>query len=164
MSLAMPSVDGRTRVLARRHHFRANEADSVDNRLRGHEAVSMNIDDDASPSAWVGHIVQKVSDPAATTNFYERIGLRTVLVRKDMGITELRGGTHIIFVEGEVTAGEDASFDLMVADLGAAHESWSAAGAEVSDIVKGDNHNTFKLSDPDGIQVTVSDSHVIGAV
>lgn len=124
----------------------------------------MSIDDDAYPSAWVGHIVQKVSDPAATTKFYERIGLRTVLVRKDMGITELRGGTHIIFLEGEATAGEDAPFDLMVADLDAAHEQWSAAGASVSEIVEGDIHNTFKLSDPDGNQIIVSSSHVIGTV
>jgi len=124
----------------------------------------MNIADDTKPSAWLGHVVQTVTDPTRTIEFYERLGLRTVMVRDTFAITELRGGTHIVFQAGEITPGEGAPFDLMVEDLDETHRVWSEAGAEVSGITPGDVHSTFVLVDPDGVEITVSDSHVIGAV
>jgi catechol 2,3-dioxygenase-like lactoylglutathione lyase family enzyme len=122
----------------------------------------MDISD--TPSAWVGHISQQVSSPRATVDFYVGLGLREVLTQDTFGIIELAGGTHIVFGEGDIESGSDAPFDLMVADIEQTHAAWSTAGASVSEIADGSVHRSFKLTDPDGVQVRVCDSHVIGAV
>ncbi len=116
------------------------------------------------PSAWVGHVVQPASDPKQTLDFYVGLGLRAVHEADGIGIVELRGGTHIVFTAGAPEAGSGAPFDLMVADLDAARSAWRDAGAEVSSVTEGTVHRSFTLTDPDGVVVNVSDSHVIGAV
>jgi len=124
----------------------------------------VSIDKSSKPSAWLGHVVQTVSDPTRTIEFYENIGLRTVMKRDTIAITELRGGTHIVFQTGEPSSAADAPFDLMVEDLDEAHRAWSQSGAKVSEIREGEIHNTFVLTDPDGVKIVVFDSHVIGEV
>lgn len=52
----------------------------------------------------------------------------------------------------------------MVEDLTATHAQFKEAGVDVSDIITGDVHDVFALTDPDGQRIVVFNSHVIGLV
>ncbi|MGI9604408.1 MAG: VOC family protein [Acidimicrobiales bacterium] len=118
---------------------------------------------DDRPGLWVGHITLPVSDVEAAYHYYQELGMRPVAREENIGIVELRGGTHVIFEPGDPDGG-DAPFDLMVEDLPDTHQRWSTAGLDVSDIISGDIHDVFILTDPDGHRFVVYDSHVVGPV
>lgn len=105
-----------------------------------------------------------VSEPTKAHDFYVGLGMRSIMVESDIAITELRGGTHLLFQRGDPGAPGDAPFDLMVDDLESTHEAWRRAGYDVSDILPGDIHSVFVLTDPDGYRTIIYDSHVEGAV
>ncbi len=115
------------------------------------------------PALWVGHIGMDVSDPAAAHDYYVALGMRSVHKSEDFSITEVRGGTHLIFRKGEPEPG-DADFDLMVEDLDGTHAAWSEMGLDVGDIIRGEIHDVFVLTDPDQLRVIVYNSHVVGPV
>ena len=58
----------------------------------------------------------------------------------------------------------DEELDLMVEDLDGTHAAWSEMGLDVSDIIRGEIHDVFVLTDPDQLRVIVYNSHVVGAV
>ena len=89
--------------------------------------------------------------------------MRPVERNETVSIFELRGGTHLILVNDDPRPGE-TDFDLMVDDVDATHAAWSARGLSVSAIERGRIHNGFKVTDPDGYVVNVSNSHVVGPV
>jgi catechol 2,3-dioxygenase-like lactoylglutathione lyase family enzyme len=115
------------------------------------------------PPVWIGHAVLTVADLDASTTFWGAVGMRVVETNSQVTVLELRGGTHLVLVPGSPTPGA-APFDLMVEDLEATHTAWSAAGLEPSPIVQGRIHNAFVARDPNGYEVTVNSSHVVGAV
>lgn len=118
---------------------------------------------DERPAVWVGRVAMPVSDPKRAHDHYVALGMRSVFANDDVAITELRGGTHLVLHRGAVTPG-DAPFDLMVDDIVAAHSRLLADGFSVTDIVRGNIHDSFEVTDADGMRVTFSSSHVIGAV
>ncbi len=118
---------------------------------------------DERPALWVGHVTMSVSDPQRSHDYYVALGMRSVLPGDKFAIAELRGGTHLVLEVGEVEPG-DAPFDLMVEDLSATHSQFKEAGLDVSDIMTGDVHDVFVLTDPDGKRIVVFNSHVIGLV
>ncbi len=118
---------------------------------------------DDRPPLWIGHIAATSSGHKAAHDFYGSLGMRSILVADEFAITELRGGTHLLFQRGEPEPG-DAPFDLMAEDLPAIHATWSAAGHDVSDIIEGDVHNVLILTDPGGQRVVVYDDHSQGVV
>jgi len=120
-------------------------------------------DNDERPTMWIGHVSLTVSDVTASYRFYQQLGMRPIHHADGFAIVELRGGTHVIFEAGEPEPG-DAPFDLMVEDLPAIHQRWLGEGMDVSDIIPGDIHNVFVLTDPDGHRCVVYDSHVVGPV
>ena len=65
---------------------------------------------------------------SADATFYADLGMRTVLVRDQMAILELRGGTHLILRGGPVSGGR-LPFDLMVDDVDAVFAAAVDAGA-----------------------------------
>ena len=119
---------------------------------------------DERPPVWVGHLVLTARDVAQTAAFWDAIGLRTVAREEQITIFELRGGTHLLLFPGEPPGPHDGTFDLMVDDLDATHAAWSAKGLTVSEITEGEIHNGFTVTDPDGREFTVSNSHVMGVV
>jgi catechol 2,3-dioxygenase-like lactoylglutathione lyase family enzyme len=121
------------------------------------------MNDDERPPLWVGHVTMSVSDPQRSHDYYVGLGMRSVVPGDQFAITELRGGTHLVLEVGEVEPG-DAPFDLMVEDLPAMHSRFQEAGLDVSDIISGDVHDVFVLTDPDGKRIVVFNSHVIGPV
>lgn len=118
---------------------------------------------DERPGVWVGHVAITVSDVTRTDALYRQLGMRAVHATDDIAILELRGGTHVVVQPGS-TEGGDAPFDLMVDDLATTHQRWADAGLDVSDIVSGDIHDVFVLTDADGYRYLIYSSHVIGAV
>ena len=67
-------------------------------------------------------------------------------------------------LEPGTTEPGDAPFDLMTDDLSGTHRRFVDQGLDVSDIIEGDIHNVFVLTDPDGHRLVVSDDHSVGPV
>jgi len=107
--------------------------------------------------------VLTVADIDRSATFWRDIGMREIERNKHVAVMELRGGTHLVLVPGKVTAG-DAPFDLMVEDLQEVHQRWSERGLAVSPISHDRIHDSFTVTDPDGHDVTVNSSHVVGEV
>ncbi len=123
---------------------------------------------DGRPSVWVGHVVLTVSDLRRSAAFWESLGMHPVERNLHVAVLELRGGTHLVLVPGEPgrdpAPDREAPFDLMVDDLDDTHAQWRTRGLDVSEIERGRIHAAFRVRDPDGYQVTVNSSHVVGDV
>ena len=107
-------------------------------------------------------MVIAADDIAASADFYISLGMREVERNERVAVLELRGGTHLVVAEGEPA--DAARFDLMVDDIDATHEAWTALGYAPTDIERGRIHDVFTVADPAGTVVTVNSSHVVGIV
>jgi hypothetical protein len=116
------------------------------------------------PAVWTGHIHIGATHPGASASFYEQIGMRPVFSNDDIAVLELRGGTHLVVLKSDAVEPGPATWDLMVEDVAATHDEWRAAGLAVSDIEKGNIHDTFTVTDPDGNAIVVHSTHVVGPV
>jgi catechol 2,3-dioxygenase-like lactoylglutathione lyase family enzyme len=125
--------------------------------------MGAGVKQDDRPSLWVGHLVWRVRNVRATAAFWRDLGMRQVHVDDAVGILELRGGTHLIFLPEEADASSPPA-DLMVDDLAETHARWSERGLRVSPIEHGRIHDAFTITDPEGRVVTVNSSHVMGKV
>jgi catechol 2,3-dioxygenase-like lactoylglutathione lyase family enzyme len=121
---------------------------------------------DDRPAVWVGHVVLGVSDLEGAAAFWTAVGRRETARNPHVAVLELRGGTHLVLIPGDVSParGEDVPFDLMVEDLDATHAAWDDEGMQPSTIEHGRIHRSFSVADPDGRVLTVNSSHVVGAV
>jgi catechol 2,3-dioxygenase-like lactoylglutathione lyase family enzyme len=119
---------------------------------------------DQRPPLWIGHVTLWVRDAVASAAFWEGLGLRRVWVSEQIGVLELRGGTHLVLLPGQASPPGQGQFDLMVDDLDATHASWSQQGLPVGPLTRGSIHDSFELTDPDGYVVSVLSSHVAGPV
>ncbi len=116
---------------------------------------------DERPAVWVGHVALPAPDVKGSAEFMAKLGMRELEVGQ-VGIFELRGGTHLIlFPAGEpIGEGAKAPFDLMVDDLEAAHSRFRARGLEPSEIRDVEFHRCFTLVEPGGHEITVNSTHV----
>ncbi|MCY3883918.1 MAG: VOC family protein [Gammaproteobacteria bacterium] len=121
---------------------------------------------DNRPSFAVGHIQLRVNDVEAEMAFYTDHGLREIVNRKNFGILELRGGTHLVLnhVDESEPATTVAPFDLMADDINAAHTRFVERGDQTSDIEHGSIHSSFTVQGPSGYSLRVTSSHVAGPV
>ncbi len=120
--------------------------------------------DDARPPLWVGHVLLHVADVLESTGFFETLGMRRIFESGEVGVLELRGGTHLVLLPSDdpVPADATAPFDLMVDDIDATRERYAGLGLELSPLERGRIHDSFTLLDPNGYRVTVNSSHVTG--
>ncbi len=130
------------------------------------------------PEVAIGHVVMHVSDVGTSTEFYLKLGLRSVAIEPGMSLLELRGGTHILFIDGEgmkqalpaSRIGTDEGFELMVSGksrdaLAAYHGRLVDRGLKPGPIDDGPyGHFVFEIQDPDQQVVTVYSSHATGPV
>lgn len=117
------------------------------------------------PALAVAHVVATVRDVRVAAEFYRRLGLRPVWLRKGMAILELRGGTHLLlFPRQRGRRAATASFDLMAEDLDAAHAQAEANGLSPRPIEHQPRiaHRCFTVDDPDGHRITIYSSHTEG--
>lgn len=94
-------------------------------------------------------------------DFYEEIGMRLVVNMGRMAILELRGGTHVVIGTGSAGA---ATLDLIVDDIDGTRAILQAAGAEPSPIQRGNPHDRFIATDPEGNTLHVNSNHAVGRV
>ena len=127
-------------------------------------ATRLAAGSDGRPDVWIGHIGPVgATDPDASIDFYEAIGLRLIHRNDQIAALQLRGGTHLVLdTSGTVEPAETAPFDLMVADLRAHRARLVAAGLAPSPVEQLRNHARFWVTDPSGTRVPVYDSHVVG--
>jgi hypothetical protein len=119
---------------------------------------------DPRPAVWVGHIVLESDRLEATAQFMRTIGMRTIFPGPRVAVLELRGGTHLVVIaKEEITAGP-APFDLMVEDLHATRQEFTALGLEPTPIESAANmpHELFRVREPAGHVITFYSNHVSG--
>ena len=117
---------------------------------------------DERPPVWVGHVVMKTNRLTDSWDFMTKIGLRQIELHANVGVLELRGGTHLVLVQGDSVAPGLVPFDLMVDDLEETHRRFRDIGLAPSPIVVGSIHRSFTVEDPSGQQISFNSSHVSG--
>lgn len=116
---------------------------------------------DRRPRFGIGHVAITATDVDAMTDFYTAIGMRLVVNMGRMSIVELRGGTHLIIQTGEPGV---TTLDLIVDDIDETRTVLEAQGASASAIQRGNPHDRFVATDPEGNTLVVNSNHAIGAV
>lgn len=116
---------------------------------------------DERPRFAIGHMSMPAGDVVSLTRFYGRLGMRVVVESPNFAILEIRGGTHLILQPGPAGQGE---LDLMVDDIDDTRDAFIAEGVQVSRITRGNPHDRFATTDPEGNRLSVSSSHAMGPV
>ncbi len=119
------------------------------------------IEGDNRPRFGIGHISITAADVATLTNFYTSIGMRLVVNMQQAAILELRGGTHIVVRTGQPG---QATLDLIVDDINETHTLFETVGTNPSAITRGNPHDRFSVTDPEGNRLLVNSNHAIGPV
>jgi len=136
----------------------------------------------ASLELAVAHVVFKVADLKNSCQFYSNLGTPPFFTDEETAIIELRGGTHLILLSVDSTAGEGIAesltgqfhkkfseqFDLMIEGKGLDELkkyrmeliSRGIAAAEIPDEAFF-GHHLFCTKDPDGNGITIYTSHSI---
>jgi hypothetical protein len=115
----------------------------------------------ARPLLAVGHLDLHVQDAIRTREFLVQLGARSMGVRENMAILELRGGTHIVVTPSQPGAQESVSpaFDLMVDDIDAARQRCIELGVRPSSVRSDLVHSSFHITEPSGRLRTIVSSH-----
>jgi hypothetical protein len=118
---------------------------------------------DPRPPVWVGHVVMETDRLAETEKFMRKIGMRPLVLRPEVAVLELRGGTHLVLIaRPEIVAG-DAPFDLMVEDLRATHQYFLSLGLTPTPIERASpEHERFLIREPAGHLISFFSNHVSG--
>lgn len=118
------------------------------------------------PPVWVAHVVLYTDRMQESAQFMHTIGMRPVHEGPEVSVFELRGGTHLILLAKEDVVPGDASFDLMVEDLHATHQHFTALGLAPTQIeaVQAIDHELFRVREPAGHLITFYSNHVSGLV
>ncbi len=114
---------------------------------------------DPRPDIAIGHVRLSVSNVADSTEFFVKLGIRTIVEREDFAVLELRGGTHLVLRTWEAPESHPVDFDIMVDDIDAAYAQIKGYGMEVSDISRGRIHDNFEVQTPDRRALTINSSH-----
>jgi hypothetical protein len=118
---------------------------------------------DQRPPVAVGHVRLPCSDVGEAADWLETVGLRPIVVREELAVLELRGGTHVVLRKTEPPApGTGAPFDLMVDDIDATHRDYAEKGLSPTPIQRGRIHDSFTVAGPSGWTFTVNSSHASG--
>ena len=123
-----------------------------------------NRNSDDRPPVAIGHVSLQVSNVDTSTNYFVKLGLRSIHESENFAVLELRGGTHLVIrpAEEKCALGTKAPFDLMVDDIEVVQKQYSDAGMEPSAIEEGKIHKWFTIIDPSGYEITVTSSHAGG--
>jgi|SRR5215469_10522893 len=117
---------------------------------------------DERPPVWVGHVAMKTNRLTDSWDFMTKIGLRPIELHGNVGVLEMRGGTHLVLLQSDDVLPGPAPFDLMVDDLEATHRLFTKSGLAPSPIHAGSIHRSFTVEDPSGQRITFNSSHVSG--
>ena len=116
------------------------------------------------PPVWVGHVVLETDRLEESAEFMRSIGMRPVYQGPAVVIFELRGGTHLVLTAKTEVVPGDAPFDLMVEDLRATHQQFTALGLAPTpiEVMSSIDHELFRVREPGGHLITFFSNHVSG--
>jgi hypothetical protein len=116
------------------------------------------------PAVGVAHVVLHTDRMGASAQFMRTIGMRPISDGPQVSVYEMRGGTHLILMLKDKIIPGDATFDLMVDDLHATHERFTALGLAPSPIEARPaiDHEVFTCLEPAGHLITFFSSHASG--
>jgi hypothetical protein len=114
---------------------------------------------DPRPALAIGHVRLLVGNVATTTDFFVKLGIRTIVAQADFAVLELRGGTHLVLRPWEAPESGPVPFDIMVDDLDAAYGRIQGHGMDVTDITRGRIHDHCEVQTPDRRALTMTSSH-----
>ena len=114
---------------------------------------------DPRPDIAIGHVRLLVGNVANTTDFFVKLGIRTIVAQEDFAVLELRGGTHLVLRTWEKPESGPVPFDVMVDDIDAAYADIKGQGMDVTDISRGRIHDHFAVQTPDARALTINSSH-----
>ncbi len=117
--------------------------------------------DDPRPRFGIGHMSFPATNVDELVDFYTTIGMRLVVNMGRAAILELRGGTHLILQESSQANG---TLDVIVDDIDETRDLLEAAGADPGSIRRGNPHDSFVATDPQGNTLMVHSNHAIGPV
>jgi hypothetical protein len=126
--------------------------------------TSNSSESDHRPPLGVAHVYLDADRKDETAAFMRAIGMRPIFEGPEVGVYEMRGGTHLILrLKKDAVAGK-APFDLMVDDLHATHQRFTALGFGPSPIEARPaiGHDVFTVREPSGHTITFFSSHVSG--
>ena len=112
------------------------------------------------PNIWIGHVTLATSVLRKSEAFMKQIGLRPIFANDEVAVLEFRGGTHIVLLADADAGDGDADFDLMVEDLSSTHARFERQGFHVTDIERGNVHDSFYVREPGGHRILVNSTHV----
>lgn len=127
-------------------------------------AIKKTTAPEQRPALAVAHIVLATNRMEESARFIRTIGMRPVFEGPQVGVYELRGGTHLILMLNSKVVAGAASFDLMVDDLHATHQRFASLGLAPSPIEARPaiDHEVFTVREPAGHVITFFSSHVTG--
>jgi len=116
------------------------------------------------PEVGVAHVVLHTDRMEESARFLRTIGMRAIFDGPQVSVYEMRGGTHLILMLKDKIAPGEASFDLMVDDLRATHQRFTALGLAPSPIEARPaiDHEVFTVREPAGHVITFFSSHASG--
>src|ERR1051325_6773011 len=121
--------------------------------------------DDLRPPVWVGHGLMETDRLDQTSEFMQKLAMSLVVLRPEVAVLDIRGDTQLVLIAKSQVARGEASFDLMVEDIRAAHAKFVGLGLNPTPIERiSREHEGFKLTEPAGHTVTFYSSHVSGPV
>ena len=118
------------------------------------------MDKKKRPPVWIGHVDLRVNNLEDAEQFYRTLGMRFLFRNDDVCILELRGGTHMVLSRDDQSEAGEAKFDLMVENIDESYELLKAEGLPLSEMTRGDIHDSFYLTDPGGNKIIVNSTHV----
>lgn len=119
---------------------------------------------DGRPPVGVAHVVLHTDRMEESARFMRVIGMRPIFDGPQVSVYEMRSGTHLLLMFKDRVAGGDAPFDLMVDDLHATHQRFTALGLDPSPIEARPaiDHEVFTVREPAGHVITFFSSHASG--
>ena len=114
---------------------------------------------DSRPDIAIGHVRLSVENVAVTTDFFVKLGIRTIVEQEEFAVLELRGGTHLVLRTWDERETSPVAFDVMVDDIDAAYAQLEDYGIDVTDISRGRIHDRFDVRTPDHRALTINSSH-----
>jgi catechol 2,3-dioxygenase-like lactoylglutathione lyase family enzyme len=113
---------------------------------------------DPRPDIAIGHVRLSVGNVADTTDFFVKLGIRSIVEQEDFAVLELRGGTHLVLRTWDKPETHPVAFDVMVDDIDAAYTQLKGYGMDVTDISRGRIHDSFEIQTPDRRALTMTSS------
>ena len=109
----------------------------------------------------MAHVVLCTDRMAESAQFMRTVGMLPVFDGPQVSLYELRGGTPLLLMQRDTFVAGEAPFDLMVDDIRATHQHFTALGLVPSPITAraAIEHEVFTLREPAGYVFTVFSSH-----